>query len=334
MRKDIRPFKKTDSACFAESFGTIDGFQGQEKDIIILSTVRSGDHLSSIGFLRDVRRMNVALTRAKSSLFIVGNASTLERADDKWRTIVGNARERGFLVKVRKVLTVLQSRRRFDCSSLFWQYQHGMFINPARDVQAPRGQPVVTEPKVLDPSTATRDHKPLPVVGARAADGDMIAGKRPAGKNKPDETSMQLDEGPDVSASKRRQKKRKRQDAGDTSDTGSSSIAKSDGADKSKFTSNKPPKKKSISSAPLDGPPGKIVATAHSREPADVPPAKPASPPRLATPPPPPPPPPRRAPPKGDGLFIKKAKVRIAKSRCRSVMNLLSAFRPSHRTNI
>lgn len=78
----------------------MDGFQGQEKDIIILSTVRSGPGLTSIGFLRDQRRMNVALTRAKSSLFVIGNAATLERCDERWRTIVGDARERGFLINV------------------------------------------------------------------------------------------------------------------------------------------------------------------------------------------------------------------------------------------
>lgn len=82
------------------SFNTVDGFQGQEKDITILSTVRSGPALRTIGFLRDERRMNVALTRAKSSLFVIGNAPTLERSDEKWKIIVGDARDRGFLIDV------------------------------------------------------------------------------------------------------------------------------------------------------------------------------------------------------------------------------------------
>ncbi|KAI0754949.1 SEN1 N terminal-domain-containing protein [Daedaleopsis nitida] len=80
-------------------FNTVDGFQGQEKDIIILSCVRSGPGLQTVGFLRDVRRMNVALTRAKASLFVLGNAPTLERSDDIWRKIVDNARTRSCLVK-------------------------------------------------------------------------------------------------------------------------------------------------------------------------------------------------------------------------------------------
>lgn len=48
---------------------TIDGFQGREKDIVMFSTVRSGD---KIGFLKDYRRMNVALTRAKHLLIVFG----------------------------------------------------------------------------------------------------------------------------------------------------------------------------------------------------------------------------------------------------------------------
>jgi ATP-dependent exoDNAse (exonuclease V) beta subunit len=84
----------------------VDGFQGQEKDIIILSTVRSGSS-PTIGFLKDARRMNVALTRAKSSLFVIGNARTLERGDERWKTIVGDARDRGFLIDVRPFLSHL-----------------------------------------------------------------------------------------------------------------------------------------------------------------------------------------------------------------------------------
>ncbi|WVW79753.1 hypothetical protein I302_101723 [Kwoniella bestiolae CBS 10118] len=79
-------------------FNTVDGFQGQEKDIVILSCVRSGPNLRTIGFLKDARRMNVALTRAKSSLFVFGNGPTLERSDERWKIIVGDARERGFYI--------------------------------------------------------------------------------------------------------------------------------------------------------------------------------------------------------------------------------------------
>ena len=44
--------------------------------------------------------MNVALTRAKSSLFVIGNGATLEKHDERWRTIVVDAKERGFYVNV------------------------------------------------------------------------------------------------------------------------------------------------------------------------------------------------------------------------------------------
>ncbi|OCH91849.1 hypothetical protein OBBRIDRAFT_886653 [Obba rivulosa] len=81
-------------------FNTVDGFQGQEKDVIILSCVRAGPGVQSVGFLRDVRRMNVALTRAKSSLFVLGHASTLERSDEVWRSIVLDARTRSCLSDV------------------------------------------------------------------------------------------------------------------------------------------------------------------------------------------------------------------------------------------
>ena len=55
---------------------TIDGFQGQERDIIYISLVRSNE-TAEIGFLSDIRRMNVALTRAKKKLVVIGNSATL-----------------------------------------------------------------------------------------------------------------------------------------------------------------------------------------------------------------------------------------------------------------
>jgi superfamily I DNA and/or RNA helicase len=55
---------------------TIDGFQGQEKDIIYISLVRSNSR-GEIGFLADTRRMNVALTRAKKKMVVVGDSATI-----------------------------------------------------------------------------------------------------------------------------------------------------------------------------------------------------------------------------------------------------------------
>lgn len=57
--------------------GTVDSFQGREKKIIIVSTVRSGTR--HVGFLRNEKRLNVALTRAKCLLILVGNSSTLQK---------------------------------------------------------------------------------------------------------------------------------------------------------------------------------------------------------------------------------------------------------------
>ena len=57
--------------------------------------------LKSDAAVIDVRRMNVALTRAKASVFILGNAATLERSDQNWKTIVQDARDRSALVDVR-----------------------------------------------------------------------------------------------------------------------------------------------------------------------------------------------------------------------------------------
>jgi superfamily I DNA and/or RNA helicase len=57
------------------TINTVDSFQGQEADVVIISLVRSNDE-NEIGFLKDYRRMNVALTRARKKLIVIGDSAT------------------------------------------------------------------------------------------------------------------------------------------------------------------------------------------------------------------------------------------------------------------
>ncbi|XP_049415027.1 probable helicase MAGATAMA 3 [Solanum stenotomum] len=95
---------------FRETFGvesdkvvdinTVDGFQGREKDVAIFSCVRASKD-KGIGFVADYRRMNVGITRARSSVLVVGSASTLRR-DARWQNLVESAEKRNALHKVSK----------------------------------------------------------------------------------------------------------------------------------------------------------------------------------------------------------------------------------------
>ncbi|KAG5358551.1 putative ATP-dependent helicase C29A10.10c [Yarrowia sp. B02] len=68
--------------------------QGREKDVIIMSCVRADPAANTVGFLADTRRMNVAITRAKASLWIVGNADTLV-SNEQWQSLLRDANDRG-----------------------------------------------------------------------------------------------------------------------------------------------------------------------------------------------------------------------------------------------
>lgn len=91
----------------------MDGFQGREKSVVLFSCVRSNRR---IGFLSDERRLNVALTRAKHALILIGNVKPLSsEGNEVWKNLITSMRERDCVHTVRShdssVLDFILERR-------------------------------------------------------------------------------------------------------------------------------------------------------------------------------------------------------------------------------
>ena len=87
--------------------GTVDSFQGREKDLIILSCVRANSSTGTIGFLSNRQRLNVSLTRAKYSLFIICNKKSLNINED-WNACIKDDQERNKIIDIENKEHVLK----------------------------------------------------------------------------------------------------------------------------------------------------------------------------------------------------------------------------------
>lgn len=137
-------------------FNTTDAFQGRESEIIIFSCVRASN--KGIGFLADIRRMNVGLTRAKSSLWVLGSSRALTQGEF-WNNLIRDARNRNIYTEGN--ITELLDRPQFT------GYKHAEMVDvdtipsPAPEPSVPQSAPSTTSSNLPEDTVA---HKPPPVV--------------------------------------------------------------------------------------------------------------------------------------------------------------------------
>lgn len=131
---------------------TVDAYQGREKEVIVFSCVRTADAQRGIGFVRDVRRMNVGLTRARSSLIILGSATALSNGSQDWKELVDDASSRGCLIQITSVARALTLEPEAPTQS---------------EVEKPASAPVKDAPdKKTEPNVASAEGPPSAGAGA------------------------------------------------------------------------------------------------------------------------------------------------------------------------
>ncbi|CAH9069934.1 unnamed protein product [Cuscuta epithymum] len=118
---------------FSVNVRSVDGFQGGEEDVIIISTVRSNGG-GSVGFLSNFQRTNVALTRARYCLWVLGNSSTMINSGSVWRDLVVNSKARGCYYDAcnnTNLAKAIADASFYDLSSKFSAMSLGQSIIPA-----------------------------------------------------------------------------------------------------------------------------------------------------------------------------------------------------------
>ncbi|XP_046870298.1 probable helicase senataxin isoform X2 [Hypomesus transpacificus] len=133
---------------------TVDGFQGQEMDCIIVSCVRAGQ--DGIGFLANRQRMNVTITRARCSLFILGHLRTL-KGDSDWGALINDASRRGTIVRAEEKAFNGAVQKIFKPSPSLARNLSYLAPNPSSQPEAPR------------PASVSQRRSTYPVPSAQAS---------------------------------------------------------------------------------------------------------------------------------------------------------------------
>uniref|UniRef100_A0AAY5KHP1 Senataxin n=1 Tax=Esox lucius TaxID=8010 RepID=A0AAY5KHP1_ESOLU len=153
---------------------TVDGFQGREMDCIIVSCVRASHEQGNIGFLGNRQRLNVTITRAKCSLFILGHLRTL-RENNEWGALIKDAATRDVIIQTNEMTF------KADAMKIFKQDRPRSLSHLPREPVPPR--PAAASCRAAPPSMRRSTH-PAPVFHAR----DSAPQRRPSSLSPPQAT--------------------------------------------------------------------------------------------------------------------------------------------------